>query len=274
MENKFGDNQPRKKIGIALGSGGFRGPAHVGVIKALAKNNIPIDFIAGSSIGAWVGAHYAIYQDPERLEADALRDQREKISCFLDLNWNNGLVSGKKLQVLLEKYFNHSTFADTKIPLRIVATDLVSGKPHLLDSGSIASAVRASISIPLTFTPVKIDGMQLVDGGISNPVPDNEAKAMGADIVIGVNLYNDYLYKGARLTLPTVVTRSIEIMLIRLAENTLDASDIVIQPHTADFFKTSRLQRYFRPSIIEKLIAEGEKSAEAAIPEIRRLMEG
>lgn len=265
-------SKPRQKIGLALGSGGYRGPAHIGVIKTLVKHGIPIDYLSGCSIGAWVAAHYAVYQDVERLEAEALEQQKEKMSCFLDLNWNNGLLSGRKIQSLLEKSFNYFRFEDAGIPLGIVATDLISGQGRLFNSGSIPLAVRASISIPFAFTPVKIDGMQLADGGLTNPVPDDIVKDMGADIVIAVNIYNDYALTGVNLSLPKVVMRSVEIVMTKLAQNTMNMADVIIEPNTSSFSHMSRLKRYFTPTVIRSLIRAGEISTEAAIPKIKKLI--
>jgi NTE family protein len=261
-----------KTVGLALGSGGFRGPAHIGVIKTLVKHGIPIDYISGSSIGSLVGAHYALYQDVEKLENDMFSKQREKVTCLFDVNWSNGILSGRRIQKFLEDMLNNSRFEDLRIPLGVTATDLVSGQAYEFYKGSVPLAVRASISIPVTFTPIKIDDMQLVDGGLTNPIPDDMVKKMGADVVIAVNLYNDYNYDTTRLTLAKVVMRSIEIILSKLARNTVPMADVVIEPDTSSFANLPRYKRYLTPAIMRNMMKAGEESAEAAIPEIKKLL--
>ena len=261
-----------KTVGLALGSGGFRGPAHIGVIKTLVKHGIPIDYISGSSIGSLIGAHYALYQDIEKLENDMFSKQREKVACLFDIGWSNGVLSGRRIQKFLEEILSNARFEDLRIPLGITATDLVSGQAYEFYKGNISLAVRSSISIPVTFAPIKIDGMQLVDGGLTNPIPDDMVKKMGADVVIAVNLYNDYNYNNTRLTLPKVVMRSIEIILSKLARNTVSIADIMIEPNTSSFADFPRYKRYLTPAIMRNIMKTGEDSTEAAIPEIKKLL--
>ena len=121
----------RKKIGLALGSGGVRGLVHVGVLKVLIENNIPIDYIAGTSIGAWVGAHYALFQDIKKLEEFTVGKRQEKLLSFIDTSFSGGLVKGKKLEKLLNVWLNNSDFKDLKIPLSIVSTDLIKAEPYI-----------------------------------------------------------------------------------------------------------------------------------------------
>jgi len=185
----------RKKLGLVLGSGGFRGSAHIAVIKTLLENNIPIDFIVGTSVGAIVASHYAIFKDIERLEKDVFKQQSNKYYYLRDLNFRQGLLSGNTLEKSFLKMFKGANFENTQIPLAVTATDLISGESFSFKEGDIARAVRASSSIPVTLRPLKYKEMLLVDGGISNPVPDNIAKEMGADVVVSVNLYNKYKMK-------------------------------------------------------------------------------
>jgi len=260
----------RKKVGLALGSGGFRGPAHVGVIKALIKNGIPIDYIAGSSIGAWVGAHYALYQDVEKLENDFLKKQREKIAMFSDISRKGGLIRGEVIERFLRKLFNSAEFKNTEIPIKIVATDLVSGEAFIFQKGDLAQAVRASISIPMTFKPLAIKDKVLVDGGLSNPVPGNVVRDMGADIIIGVNLYNRYEYD-KKSSMFNVIMRGVEIILCNLSKSTHHC-DILIEPDTSEFYKTSKLKKYFNDSYVEQILHQGEIATEALIPKIKDLL--
>jgi len=261
----------RKKIGLALGSGGFRGPAHIGIIKTLLKNNIPIDFIAGSSIGAWVGAHFALYQDIEKLENDFLKKQRQKITMFSDISRKGGLIRGEQIEKFLRKIFNEAEFKNTKIPLKIISTDLVSGEQVVFQKGDLAQAVRASISIPMTFKPLEFKDKVLVDGGLSNPVPDNIVRDMGADIVIGVNLYNRYKNENKK-TMFNVIMRGTEILLYNLAKSNMNDCDIIIEPNTSEFYRTSQLKKFFGDNYEENMMRQGEIAAEAAIPKIKDLL--
>ena len=127
----FFKKKNRKKIGLALGSGGFRGAAHVSIIKALVDNNIPIDFIAGSSIGALIGAHYAIFKDVDRIVDDIFKEQDKKYRYLKDLSLKNGILSGKAFERAFLKMFKGAEFKNTQIPLRVTATDLISGQAYI-----------------------------------------------------------------------------------------------------------------------------------------------
>ena len=271
--NYFGEeNKKRKTIGLALGSGGFRGPAHIGVIKALAENGIPIDYIAGSSIGSWVGALYALCPNVEKLIADFTSSQREKISFALDLSLKGGLLSGKRIEKFLDKSLNGAQFKDLKIPMQIAATDIISGEPFVFSSGNIAKAIRASISIPFTFQPIRHEGKLLADGGLSNPIPDDIVKNMGADIVISVNLYNRYAHESARFSTSKIVMRGAEILLLNLARRAANDTDILMEPDTSKFFMVPRVKKYLDNKIIQQIIKIGEEEAQRYIPEIKKLI--
>lgn len=176
------------KIGLALGSGSARGLAHIGVIKALEEENIKVDFIAGTSIGAVIGAAYA-GGDLERFEQFLYTVDWKTIASYCDFVFpRKGLLQGQKINQLLDAFLTHKTFEETKIPFVAVATDLVTGEEVILKTGDLIQGVRASISLPGVFQPVQYNGSYLVDGGLINPVPANVVKAMGADIVIAVDL--------------------------------------------------------------------------------------
>ncbi|MEM9157282.1 MAG: patatin-like phospholipase family protein [Cyanobacteria bacterium P01_F01_bin.33] len=180
------------QVGLALGSGGARGWAHIGAIRALQEANIPVQCVAGTSIGAFVGALYA---------ADAL-DELEDFA--LDLDWKmvvslldvvfptRGLLDGEKVYDLLAESLLDLCIENSTIPFCCVATDLSRGREVRLSEGSMVDAVRASISIPGVFTPVNIDGRYLVDGGLVNPVPVNAVRDMGANLAIAINLNRPY----------------------------------------------------------------------------------
>lgn len=257
-----------KKVGLALGSGGVRGLAHVGVIKTLLKHQIPIDFISGSSIGAWVGAHYALFQDIEKLEEITAGKKQEKLLSFLEPTFTGGLIKGDKLEKLLNNWLNHATFNDLSIPLKMVATDLTNGEPVILDTGALAPAIHASMAIPGLFQPVKNKEKILVDGGICNPVPDEVVKNMGAKIIISVNLddfrMDDDINK-KRWSLGEITYRTIKIMRHNLAKNSLRNSDFIIEPRLA---KYSSWKQYFTKGIEQEIVALGSKETEKIIPQL------
>jgi NTE family protein len=262
----------RKTIGLALGSGGFRGPAHIGVIKTLLKHNIPIDYIAGSSIGALVGAYYALNREVSALEKEIAISQRDKVLLFLDISRSGGLLSGERIKKLISKILKGADFKNTKIPFKAITTDLISGDSVILCKGDLAEAVRASVSVPLTFRPVKFKDKLLIDGGLSNPVPDNIVKDMGADIVISVNLYNKFKYDYPNPPMAKVIMRAAEIMLYDLAKSNLRHTDILINPDTTELARVSRFKKYFDSSAILKMIKAGEDATEKVIPDIKKLL--
>lgn len=179
-----------KTVGLALGSGGAKGWAHIGVLRALEAAGIKIDYVAGTSIGAVVGAFYAIG------ELDALEEfiyplDWKKIVSLLDLVFpRQGLLDGDKVYSLLAEHLLERQMEDTLTPFCCVSTNLSTRQVVCLDSGPMVDAVRASLSIPGIFTPAQREGSYLVDGGLVNPLPINIARDMGADVVIAVDLNN------------------------------------------------------------------------------------
>lgn len=262
----------RKKIGLALGSGAYRGFAHIGVLRVLEKHKIPIDYLSGSSIGAWVAAYFAMFKDTDRLEADLINNQQENLSLLFDLNWSGGFIGGNKFVKYLEKRLQGYDFSSLKIPLKIVATDLATARPYVFSKGSIATAVRASTSVPVLFKPLEHDNCLLVDGGMSDPVPCDLVKEMGADIVIGVNLYHDNEFKNGKLGLSQVVVRSSLVVLHNLAKSSLTKADVTITPDLAHIGSHSGISKYFTKKIAEEMISIGEKATEAVIPAIKKLL--
>ena len=183
------------KIGLALGSGSARGWSHIGVLNALAELGIRPDVIAGCSIGALVGAAYANNQEVE-LEAWVRSLSWKDIVGFLDLSVApGGLIQGEKLLEFARKKSPDMEIDTLPIPFGAVATELKTGREVWIREGKVLDAVRASISLPGLFKPVKHHGEWLVDGGLVNPVPISLCRAMGAEVVIAVNLNSDLLGK-------------------------------------------------------------------------------
>ena len=178
------------KFGLALGGGSARGLAHVGVILALEAYNIPIDIIAGTSIGSVVGSLYAAGASIDQLEEAAFSMKKSTTLFLIDLTLpHSGLISGKRIEEMLNDLaLEDKTFDELKIPFAAVATDVESGAKVILNQGKVIDAVRASIAIPGIFTPVKYQNYYLVDGGVVDPVPVDVVQKMGADIIIAVSL--------------------------------------------------------------------------------------
>ncbi len=187
----------KSKIGLALGSGSARGWAHIGVIQTLKQAGIEPDVVCGTSIGALVGAAYAAGQ-LDRLEQWVRKVTWQDVVGFLDISLDGGLIKGEKLFKNFRDHFSDADFGDLKTPFAAVSTDLESGREVWLQQGSVLDAVRASIALPGLFTPVRNDGRFLVDGGLVNPVPVSVARAMGAEIVIAVDLNSDLIGRHIR----------------------------------------------------------------------------
>jgi len=178
-----------RKIGLALSSGGARGTAFVGILKVLEENGIVPDVIAGSSIGAEIGAAYAAGVSIEEMEAYWRSTSWRRVvkTLFPTVPWS-GWSSGREVSRFLRGLFGDRFIEDLPIPYAAVATDLETGEAHPITSGPIAEAIRASLSVPGLFVPVWLDGHLLIDGGVSDPIPVDVARALGADIVIAVDV--------------------------------------------------------------------------------------
>ncbi len=183
------------RLGLVLGSGSARGWAHIGVLQVLEEEGLRPDVVCGASIGALVGAAYAAGELPRFAQWVQSLGMRE-VFGFMDFNLSGGMLKGEKLIAFWRRNFADFGIEASPVPFAAVATDLHSGAEVWLREGSIADAVRASIALPGLFTPVqREDGRILVDGGIVNPVPTSLARAMGADIVIAVDLNADILQR-------------------------------------------------------------------------------
>lgn len=184
--------QSRSRIGLALGGGAARGWAHIGVIRALASAGIEPDIVCGTSIGALVGAAY-VGGELDRLETWVRSLRLQTVVSFLDFSLNGGLIKGEKLIGFFRSHFVDRDIRELARPFGAVATDLQRGREVWLREGRVSDAVRASIALPGLFTPAQLDGSWLVDGGLVNPVPVSLCRAMGADLVIAVDLNADLL---------------------------------------------------------------------------------
>ena len=251
------------KIGLALGSGGARGFAHLGVIKALTEAGIPIDLIAGSSMGALVASFYGAGIDMERLYKLSTAFKRK---YFLDFTVPKmGFISGKKVKEFIKVFTHGKNIEDLSIPIGIVATDLLTGEKVVFQTGSVADAVRASISIPGIFVPEKNNGRILVDGGVSDRVPVSVAKEMGADIVIAVDVSR--VKRNAEITsIYDVIMQSIDIMQAEIINNREIAASVMIRP-PVEIYSSRAFTN------IEEIINHGEEEAKKHLTQIKTVIE-
>lgn len=255
-----------KKIGLALGSGGARGFAHIGVLKVLEENNIKIDYIAGVSIGAVVGGLYSSGKSVKDLEELVESTDWKRLASLLDPQLKVGLLHGSKAQKFFEEYIGDVDFADLKIPFVSVATDYHTGDSVVFNTGKVVPAIRASMSVPLAFKPFEHQGKILVDGGMSAPVPVDIVRQMGADIVIAVNLDGSY-FDGSeeKLNFAEIASRSFNMLRYNLAEQLVKSADVVVTP------KVGNVLWYKFISGKQTLIA-GEEAMRIQLPELLRKM--
>ena len=249
-------------IGLALGSGGMRGIAHIGVLRVLENENIPLSLIAGSSIGSLIGALHAAGLDSATIFKLAKNLRRRHWLDFIIPKM--GLISGERTLEMLRLLTKRKHFDQLDIPLAVVATDINLGREVVLTEGEVAQAVRASISVPGVFVPYKLGEMLLVDGAVLNPTPIDVAHRLGADIVIAVDL----VPQGAVANITNmfdVIIQSIDIMERELFKNRLPYCDVLVRPEVA----------HISPSdfdSVDECVALGEQAMIAAMPEVRRML--
>lgn len=251
------------KIGVALGSGGARGFAHLGVLKVLQEENISVDLIAGSSMGALVGSFYAMGHDMERLYKIATAFKRK---YYLDFTVPKmGFVSGNRVKDLFRMFTQNKNIEDLDIPLSIVTTDLEKAEKVVLTKGSIADAVRASISIPGIFVPEKLNGRLLVDGGVVDRVPVSVASSMGADIIIAIDVSHVKTNEPID-SIFDVILQTIDIMQNELVKRSELEADVMIRPPVAHYSSRAFTN-------IEEIIRIGEEETKRQMPLIRKSIE-
>lgn len=245
-------------IGLALGSGGARGLAHIGAIQVLEEHEVSIDVVAGSSIGALVGALYCSGNDGEALHQIASDTTLLKIIPLFDPSLRHGFLGGTKLERLIKKFVGGRRVEECQIPLAVIATDLRSGEVVVFREGDLASVVRASISVPWVFRPVEIDGRLLADGGLSMPVPAEPVRDIGADVVIAVDLdWERPLSDPSDVQAPgfrEMGNTSLALLRRHLAAQDARYADVVVRPR---FGREVRWDGFLDP---EELIHRGREA--------------
>lgn len=282
----------KPKVGLALGSGSARGWAHIGVLRELAEAGITADVICGCSIGALVGAAFA-EGELDALETWARGMTWKDVVGLMDVSLSGGLIKGERLLGFFQQQFVDKNISELPIPFACVATDLATGREVWLREGSVTSAVHASIALPGLISPVTREGRLLVDGGLVNPVPVSLCRALGADIVIAVDLGSDIVGSSLRRSVPvaerqgpgwterllsslglkrdneapslaSVIATSIQIMQTRIARSRLagEPADVLISPRLAHL----GLMDYHRAA---DAIPEGVAAVKRMLPAIQ-----
>ena len=249
------------KLGLALGGGFARGLAHIGILKVLEEEKIPIDFIAGTSVGSVIGAAYASGICAKELEEVASLVRFRDFSRWTFSRF--GLFSNDKMSVFLRKVLRCRTFEELRIPLAIAATDIITGEPAVFTSGDLIDPVRASCAYPGMFQPVRIGGRLLVDGLLAHAVPANPLRDMGAERVISVYLAAHWVKPGGPRHVFDVIGQCFSIAQSRMCGPWQAASDIVLTPEIGEFAYDDFVRA---PDVIRT----GEVAARAAMPQIRQ----
>lgn len=293
-------SSPSLRIGLALGGGAARGWAHLGVIRALQREGISPDIVCGTSMGALVGAAYAA-GEIERLDAWARQLDWSGVMSLMDWSIAGGLMQGTKLVDFFRSRFNDPGIEHLPRKFGCVATELTTGREVWLQEGSVVDAVRASIALPGLLAPVVREERLLVDGGLVNPVPVSMCRALGADIVVAVDLNWDLVGRRAKLpelpdTAPgaaqnslidsifgrfrersfnpaqspsfkDVMLTSLNIMQVRITQSRLagEPADVLIRPHLGGIVAMD----FHRGAVAA---AEGERAAGEAVAQLRRLL--
>lgn len=251
------------RIAIVLGAGASKGFAHIGVLKILEANQIPIHMIVGTSAGSFVGSLYAYGYNAFQLQKMSLAIEKSDI---VDLTIpDNGFIKGEKLEEYINRLVNNTPLEKMRIPFYAVATDLLNGQEVVFGKGNTGNAVRASCSIPGIFRPVNIGGRLYADGGIVSPVAVEAARRMGADIVIAVDISSDIDVSQPQNTIETIL-KAINIMYSKVAGQQISRADVIIRPKvsfigSADFDKR------------HEAVIEGERAALGALPRIKEIVE-
>lgn len=278
--------EKRKTLALALGGGGVRGTAHIGVLRVLEREGIPIDYIVGNSMGAMVGGLYSAGVSVDKMEDTALRGNFKKSYAPLAIprallvpltrlipTWPRksyaGLVSGLRFERTLDKMIppDKNEFKNLKIPFSAVATNLLDGKAYRINEGKVSTAIRASASISPILKPVEIGDKLFIDGAVRANLPASSARELGADVVLAV-LVDEPLKKLPKKTFRSynnVANRLTDIVLAVTDEHQLEFANIIINPDVGGISVTKD-----NPATIKRIIQAGEIAAMKALPEIRK----
>lgn len=279
--------EQRKKVGVVLSGGGAKGVAHITALKVIEKAGIPIDYVAGTSMGAIIGGLYSIGYTPDQLDS-MVRKQDWTFLLSDRIEWNamslpqrersdkyllsfpfvktpkdaatGGLIKGQNIDNLFSAltmgYHDSIDFNKLPLPFACVASDVVDGKPVVFHSGKLATAMRASMAIPGVFTPVRLDSMVLVDGGLTNNYPANVVKEMGADLIIGVDLHSPLKTADELNSAPAILGQIIDITIQGNYEKNVKLTNTYIHVDVDGYSASS-----FNRAAIDTLLKRGEEAA-------------
>jgi len=254
----------RPKLGLALGGGFARGITHIGVLRVFEKYEIPIDFIAGTSVGALIAAAYAGGTSLDEMQ------RRGTETHFRDFGrWTlsrMGMASNERLEQFLHEFTPVQNFSEVKIPLSIVATDLVTGKSVYFTEGELGPALRASCAYPGLFIPVEHQGHFLADGFLTEAAPAEAVRRLGAEVVVSVYLDPGLLDEKPRNTIE-IISRSFSIIQTAVVQPWREATDVLIEPDVHNVL-------WYEFEKTPQLVAAGEDAARAALPKIRAALDG
>ena len=258
---------PKPRIALVLGGGAARGFAHVGVIRALEQERIPIDLVVGTSVGSLIGAIYASDLDSFDLEWTAFKLEKEDLLDYgvLTAFTGMGLARGDKLEEFVKSRVKVANIEDLKIPFAAVATDLNWGKEVVIDKGPVARAVRASSAIPGVFQPVQHMGKILVDGGVVDNIPISVARAKGADIVVAVDI-SESVANTNITNIVDVILQATNIMFALNVEHSKKDADVLISPAVGDVAMLDFTQK-------KRCMQAGIEAARLAAPGIRKAVD-
>ncbi len=253
--------KPKATVALALGGGASKGFAHIGIIKVLKENNIPVKIVTGTSAGSIVGSMYASGMSPDRLELEAeILGKTDLVDLTLS---TSGFIKGEKLQNYINRKVGNRPMQQFPIKFAAVATDFESGKPVVFNVGNAGQAVRASASIPNVFQPVVIGNRKYVDGGLSQPVPVSAAKKMGANFIIAVDI-SARPAKNVNQGMFSYLDQTFNVMSQTALHQELGQANVVIKPQVLELGSVGGFDQK------QRAIQLGEQAARAALPEIKR----
>ena len=253
--------KPKATVALALGGGASKGFAHIGIIKVLKENNIPVKIVTGTSAGSIVGSMYASGMSPDRLELEAeILGKTDLVDLTLS---TSGFIKGEKLQNYINRKVGNRPMQQFPIKFAAVATDFESGKPVVFNVGNAGQAVRASASIPNVFQPVVIGSRKYVDGGLSQPVPVSAAKKLGANFIIAVDI-SARPAKNVSQGMFSYLDQTINVMSQTALRQELGQANVVIKPQVLELGSVGGFDQK------QRAIQLGEQAARAALPEIKR----
>ena len=253
--------KPKAVVALALGGGASKGFAHIGIIKVLKENNIPVKVVTGTSAGSIVGSLYASGMSPDRLELEAeILGKTDLVDLTLS---SSGFIKGEKLQNYINQKVGNRPIQQLPIKFAAVATDFESGKAVAFNRGNVGQAVRASASIPNVFQPTTIGGRRYVDGGLSQPVPVSAAKKQGANFILAVDI-SARPVKNVNQGFFSYLDQTFNVMSIPLLQHELGQANVVIKPQVLEMGSIGGFDQKRRA------IQLGEEAARAALPEIKR----